>query len=334
MFLFIDANVYLSFYHMTSDDLEELEKLVVLIKNKEIILYAPEQTINEVRRNRASKIKDGLAEFKKHKLNIIYPAYCKDYPEYNEMKNAQSKLEKEHSEIVKKIENDINKENLKADLLLKSLFDIAHVITTTDEILSKARNRVDVGNPPGKKGSLGDAIIWESLLTKDLPSICMITEDSDFLSPLNPDGFNEFLLEEWAKNYKIGKKPAGRLTLFRKLSLYFNTNYPEITLETETEKDLLIADLAVSLSFAQTHLLIEKLGKYKGFTQKQKEDLAEILLNNNQVGWIVGDPDVNNFYKKIYESDEFLFELVIQEGAKIKKMIYGEEDKKNEQVAV
>jgi hypothetical protein len=37
--LFIDTNIYLSFFHLTSEDLEELKKLVVLIDKGEIALF-------------------------------------------------------------------------------------------------------------------------------------------------------------------------------------------------------------------------------------------------------------------------------------------------------
>ncbi len=34
--LFIDTNIFHSFFHLTSEDLEELKKLAVLIDNNEI----------------------------------------------------------------------------------------------------------------------------------------------------------------------------------------------------------------------------------------------------------------------------------------------------------
>ena len=47
MHFFIDTNAYLSFYHFSGDDLEELKKLGVLIKQKQLTLVVPEQTRNE-----------------------------------------------------------------------------------------------------------------------------------------------------------------------------------------------------------------------------------------------------------------------------------------------
>jgi hypothetical protein len=42
MHLFIDTNILLSFYHFANDDLEELEKLIVLVKEKKVMLYIPQ----------------------------------------------------------------------------------------------------------------------------------------------------------------------------------------------------------------------------------------------------------------------------------------------------
>ncbi len=66
MHVFIDSDIFLSFYHFTMDDRKELKKLVDLIKNQSITLYLPEQVINETRRNRATKINDTLENLKNY----------------------------------------------------------------------------------------------------------------------------------------------------------------------------------------------------------------------------------------------------------------------------
>ena len=60
MNIFIDTNVYLSFYHLSSDDLEELKKLVVLAREGKVVLLLPEQVIDEFRRNRAANLRSVL----------------------------------------------------------------------------------------------------------------------------------------------------------------------------------------------------------------------------------------------------------------------------------
>jgi len=60
MKLFLDANVYLSFYHLTNDSLEELRKLITLIKTNKIELVLPEQDIDEIERQRENKICESI----------------------------------------------------------------------------------------------------------------------------------------------------------------------------------------------------------------------------------------------------------------------------------
>jgi hypothetical protein len=71
--LFIDTNVLLSFYHLTNDDLEELSKLAVLLRNRQVQLFLPEQVADEFRRNRENKIADSLKRLRDQKLNLQFP---------------------------------------------------------------------------------------------------------------------------------------------------------------------------------------------------------------------------------------------------------------------
>ena len=61
--------------------------------------------------------------------------------------------------------------------------------------LDKATDRTEIGNPPGKKGSLGDAIIWESLLghAPDEP-LHFVSDDIDYKSKLNKLKMKDFLV--------------------------------------------------------------------------------------------------------------------------------------------
>jgi predicted nucleic acid-binding protein len=72
--LFIDTNVFLSFYHLTNEDLEELKKLAALIDKNEIVLFLPDQVKKEFTRNRAGKISDAMRNYKM--LNSICRFPC------------------------------------------------------------------------------------------------------------------------------------------------------------------------------------------------------------------------------------------------------------------
>jgi hypothetical protein len=185
---------------------------------------------------------------------------------------------------------------LDADEVVLALFSKATKIPTSDELYIKALKRVRLGNPPGKEGSLGDAVNWECLLKEvpDKESIHVVSGDKDFRSQLSDD-VNEFLDIEWSK------KKTSTLWFYTKISDYFKTNFPNIKIASEIERDLLIQKLAKSGSFASTHVYIAKLMAQSEMSPAQVEQLVEIPESNTQVGWIVGDTDVHAFYKMLLE---------------------------------
>ena len=83
--LFIDTNIWLSLFHYTNDDLEQLGKLRALV-GTDIRLFIPEQIYNEVYRNRENKIKDALYQFEKFSLS--FPAFFKNYEEYDDFSKS------------------------------------------------------------------------------------------------------------------------------------------------------------------------------------------------------------------------------------------------------
>ena len=229
MNLFIDANVFLSFYEFTSENIGELKKLVLLIEKEEIALLLPQQVADEVRRRRAGTISDSFRKFSQFQISLVFPSYCKGHRDYNIIRSCLSKLEELHSGAVEDIRQDIDNQKLPSDLLLKDLFSLATSIDCTSALIERARQRVELGNPPGKKNSTGDAVIWESLLAK-IPNeedIYIISDDADFRSPLDSGKLNEFLWEEWTS------KKQSELYFYRKLSDFFEKKFPEIQLQTE-----------------------------------------------------------------------------------------------------
>lgn len=66
-------------------------------------------------------------------------------------------------------------------------------------------------------------------------------------------------------------------------------------------KDDLISQLQGSRNFAFTHLMLEKLRVYQHWTDAQREALFDALLRNAQISWILGDPDVYEFYSQLVE---------------------------------
>lgn len=300
MKVFIDTNVFLSFYHLSSDDLEELKKLAVLLDQKKVELFLPQQVVDEFRRNREVKIADALKRFREEKLNDLFPQICKEYEEYSLMRQAIAAYKEQKSKLLEKLTAEIASKTLKADKTILELFGKARTIEVTADILAKARWRMFVGNPPGKNNSNGDAINWESLL-QDAPDgqdLFFITDDGDYASPVEDLEFLPFLQTEWTERKKAN------IRYFNRLSAFFRSQFPDIRLASELEKELLIRSLAASPNFATSRKLLQQLVEYADFTATQINDIVQATISNNQIYWIAGDEDINEFLRKLIHGRE------------------------------
>lgn len=76
--LFIDTNVYLTFFSLDADDLEELKKLRVAIDNDQVYLWLTEQVVDEFERNRESKIAESLRHIKALRPSTSSPAIARN----------------------------------------------------------------------------------------------------------------------------------------------------------------------------------------------------------------------------------------------------------------
>lgn len=306
MNIFIDTNVFLNFYHYSNDDLEELKKLAVLIDQRKVILHLPQQIIDEFNRNRSSKIADAIKRLRNQKLNLQFPQLTKDYPEYKKLRDAQKEYSKSHKELIKKIESDVDQHSLKADTIIQDLFNSSPVISHDETITEKARLRFNLGNPPGKDNSLGDAVVWETLL-EEVPNnevLHFISDDYDYFDALDANKFDEFLSDEWKKNKNSNIKA------YRQLSQFFQEHFPSIRLASELDKEILITKLSASDNFEKTHKYVGKLSTYSDFTKSQVNEIFHAVVNNNQIYWIIDDPDIDQFitkllkeYKNIIDTD-------------------------------
>jgi predicted nucleic acid-binding protein len=303
MNLFIDTNVFLSFYHLSSDDLEELRKLVVLIDQDKVKLLLPVQVIDEFRRNRDSKITDAIRRFTEEKLNRQFPQICKEYEEYRVMQEAITRYLEAQSIIVEKLYQDFQNQTFVADTIINDLFGKADKIEVTDEIFTKAKRRQELGNPPGKDG-LGDAINWECLLetVSNEEDLFFISDDKDYHALSNKDLFLPYLNTEW-----IERKDSS-IVFFKRLSDFFKNQFPEIKLARELEKGILINDLIQSTSFARTRRTLRKLVQFSDYTESEINEIVSAAISNNQIYWIMQDEDINSYLRTIVEGRERLIE--------------------------
>jgi hypothetical protein len=148
--LYIDTNIFLSLYHFTSDELEELDKLRTLINQKKARLYLPEQTRTEFRRNRENKIADALKRLREQKVSLQFPQFCRDYPEFKKLRQLETEMTKKLTSLQSKVMADIAETKLAADKAIAELFLSATRISPSPEIVERARRRVEIG--PSRKG--------------------------------------------------------------------------------------------------------------------------------------------------------------------------------------
>ncbi len=331
--IFIDTNIFLSFYEFTQDDLRELEKLVQYQKTRTLQLWLPCQVIDEFNRQRAGVIKKSLEDLQKKNLDVKFPKICEGYDEYDKLIKSRNEYNRIHSDLLQRITNDISSRQLKADKVIDEIFNNSKILEMEGDILENAQRRVLLGNPPGTSNNLGDAIIWETLLHyfPKGDNLHFISNDSGYLSPLRKEGedmLNEFLVKEWREKKEAKIHFYTNLTMFLKGRL-------EISLknEEEAEKNRLIDELFNSSSFRTTHNIISQLDRFDDFTHEQTDRILTAYLSNTQVKWIITDPDVKSFFEKVTRGKENALDpdklrqirkLIIEEGAKQKPTEDGE----------
>jgi hypothetical protein len=298
MKVFIDANILLDIYQLSGPDLKELRKLKKMVETGHAQLLISSQVEDEFWRNRERVIADAMKRFKESKATAHIPNIMRDYPETRELRSAVEKVNSVVRQLNERATAEIESDSLKADEVIKELFSAFSIGKITTEMIELARLRADLGNPPGKKGSIGDAINWEWLLSQEMDfwedELILISADGDFESELSKGQPREYLLREWSS-----KHPSSALILSKSLTDFLKSRFPDIRLAEEFEKAKAIEDLEGSRSFASTHRLLEKMSTYEDFKDSEIKRLIQACLDNNQIHGILGDDDVRAFAQRL-----------------------------------
>jgi predicted nucleic acid-binding protein len=229
MNLFLDSNIWLALYDSSRRDLQELEKLVRSVETGRVTLLLPEQVVNEVRRNRDKKIANDIAELQAEILLDEIPPIFFGLPEYKSFAQTRRNYERARERLIARLVDDFEHRRLPADHLLDRLFAAGRGLPVTGEILVRARYRYDLGNPPGKEGSYGDAVNWECLLAEIPPGqeLHLVTRDRDFASRIDRTRLSPFLEEEWRE------RKGARIFFYPRLSAFCCDHLPEVRLAGE-----------------------------------------------------------------------------------------------------
>lgn len=278
--VFIDTNIYLNLYDYSKDDIKKLQALVDLQRSSKLNLYINAQLRNEFYRNRETKIKQTLDNPQFNVSNFTIPQLASQYSqEANQLKQLFNDFKKDYEALRDKIINDAKGYKLQADSLVGALF--CQPVTLSDEVYTNAQKRFARGDPPGKQGSLGDALHWEHLLEKvpHSKSLIFITNDGDWISSFDNSKMSQFLLMEWKERKK------STITLYKNLSSFFKQEFPEIKLdEPNYRQDLLINELRESHNFDRSREILAELMQYLDrLTDQQIIEIIRISLDNFQV---------------------------------------------------
>ncbi|MFH1225524.1 MAG: PIN domain-containing protein [Candidatus Diapherotrites archaeon] len=263
--LFIDTNTYLALYALQEEELEDLKKLVKSIKNNKITLWLPEQVRNEFLRNREKRLYDEYSKIDKliskneSILSSLKTCKMPDLPESSKelaeiegcLKISKQKIWEANSfadKLQEIFKSKITKRSFLADKLIEDLFSSSKLVSHTPEVVNKASERSSLGNPPGKKDSYGDAVIWETLL-HNFPEgepLHFVGLDRDFRSKVDENNIAPFLIDEWTNNKKSKIIPYMHLGSFTKHNIpEIESSDKIIAQELEFEKELLFVSPAI-----------------------------------------------------------------------------------------
>ena len=182
-----------------------------------------------------------------------------------------------------------------ADRVISELFSVTSIHAVADEVITRGLRRVELGRPPGKKDSCGDAIHWEWLLSTvpDWDDLHVISRDGDFESSIEEGSLSRYLADEWARS------KCSNCILHRSLAGFLKAHFPDVRLADEIDKLAGIEKLETSANFATTHNAIERLMTFDDYSREEVLRLINAYETNNQINWIFGDEDVKQFAHKI-----------------------------------
>ena len=291
--LFVDTNIFLSLYAFTDNKIEELRKLVILIKSGQIKLHVTSVVNQEFNRNRDKKILESLGNFERFSAALSIPRFMDHHDEVKDLRELLKEVSSKHKTLLAKSKTEISSLELAADKLFREIRSAAGQGNITESMDKAAKLRLERSNPPGKDGSLGDRQNWEYLL-KTVPEkqdLHIVSRDKDFSSPWGEHVPHSFLRMEW-EAYKNSS-----LFLYPGLRAFAKAHFPDIELASEVPKKLALKKLETSKSFAQTHLAIAELTPLiSDFAAGEAVRAFKSLLANSEIRNIASDNDVEQFY--------------------------------------
>lgn len=295
--LFVDTNVFLDFFRLSSGDLEEVRKIARLEAHGHVNLLISDVVVDEFKRNRESVIAAALAQFKKSSCELNRPNIIRAYAESDGLEEIQRNFRSTQKSLCERVEREAAAEETRADIVIGELFSAVTVQSVPDDIINNALRRVARRRPPGKEKSPGDAIHWEWLLLQvpEGEDLHLISRDGDFGSDLSKGRLSKYLEQEWEK------KKNSRCVLYESLPNFLKDHFPSIRLADEIDREAAVQLFEGTRSFVATHSAIAQLSKFDEYDKDQLLRLINVYISNEQIYWILGDADVEQFAHRLVE---------------------------------
>jgi PIN domain len=182
--IYLDTNIYLEFYRSAKEplsifkEIEEYASRIVITK----------QTVDEFFRNRVLLLGNAIKQIEEWKAPVVRAMHTTDLvremSEYDGIKELQNKVKS----LTGKITNTLShwKQTDADDPVLVQFRKIIEKATFYDlnfEIVQRARDRKDLGNPPTSDNkTMGDEVIWETLLSSLKDDLIVVSRDKTFIT--------------------------------------------------------------------------------------------------------------------------------------------------------
>jgi len=180
--ILVDANIFLDLYEAGDDNALEVIKKLNGIKH---LIFVSQQVVDEVNRNAIARVAATANKIRISNTKLQAGLGSSDDKDTKDkIKEANNAVSKAAEKVNAHLDKRIKSTAKLADPISKALEPIFKTAEKcTDEHLKRARLRLEVGNPPGKRDDpLGDQLTWEQFLDQVMGSknVVLCTRDEDY----------------------------------------------------------------------------------------------------------------------------------------------------------
>lgn len=198
--IYIDTNVFLDFYQSATDRMGIFQELRARVD----CIVVPEQTMREFRRNRAARLIHLADQVEKSaSVNVHTTAIVRELPDFKKWVEARDAAKNHARTIATQLRTWARDES--SDPVYQEFLKLHRhgtTMSTPNDALAKAQARKLLGDPPTSpdKHTVGDEVIWETLLALCDNDLIIVSRDRTFLdnesllrSEFNIDGKRRLL---------------------------------------------------------------------------------------------------------------------------------------------